>query len=103
MTFTEWLALRRRSSAAEIANMRQLEAWEAGRRELQSELEPMLSAAKELAGILERAFSEGSWVGAPEALAEARGLGLLGKSEHPLQARRVQTNASNVVGKVLFG
>jgi hypothetical protein len=80
-----------------------LEAWEAGRRELQSDLEPALSLTKELAGALQRAFSEGNWVGVPEVLAEARELGFLGKSEDPLPARPAKTRASNVVGRVLFG
>jgi hypothetical protein len=82
VTFTEWLALRRRSSTTDIGGMRQLEAWEAGRRELQSDLEPVLFLAKELAGALQRASAEGNWVGVPEVLSEARRLGLIRRAEN---------------------
>ena len=83
--------------------MRELEAWDTGRREFQSELEPVLSVAHELAAALQRAFSEGNWVGVPEVLSEARELGLLGKPDDLLSARPVQARPTKIVGTVLLG
>jgi hypothetical protein len=73
MTFTEWVQQRYGSVASEVPTMRQLEAWDAGRREMQ----PIQALATELARLLQKASSHGDWVGVPEALAEARALGLL--------------------------
>jgi hypothetical protein len=77
MTFTQWVKQRYGSAASEVPNMRQLEAWDAGRQDLKAETLPIQTLATELARVLQKAFSGDDWIGVPEALAEARARGLL--------------------------
>jgi hypothetical protein len=88
MTFTEWVEQRYGSAASGVPNMRQLEAWEAGRQDLKTEIQPIRVLATELALVLQKAFSGDDWIGVPEALAEARARGLLKSPEGGEQHER---------------